>query len=698
MTTSPTPGVPAALMLAISQPLNAFLAEAFTDAAVAKLKISVEVNGKAYEHNMDAAALKLQPALKKFMETCEKMERRGKTMRSARSKGDKPEKVSSSRRLKEDNKGTLPKPELAKANSHSLPKVEIVNSSIGSPNSTMVFGVPLGTLMRRQVNSAPGESIPIFIRDVLKYIHDNGTEAEGIFRLSAAKSQIDALKDSINKGERTSTVVATVTPIVAADLLGAFFRELPSPLIPSEFFEACLQATTLNPQEAIAKRLRDVLFELPEPNKTILKELLQLFSLIQGKSAVNKMGASNIAVAFGPNILYKPESEIDASDLVTYQNNVLRCNTVVRVMIEDYNIVMGGIESPPPATVMLPVPAQAPGTPNSASVQLVTTLSKHQYPIQYLTVAGNHREVWSADASGSIKVWDAEKNMLIREVETRQENIFSLLLDEDRLWIASAQSLQVWHQFSGELLAEVSAEPTYSLLKVGRSIWTGGSGNIHIYDAKSLVYQTTLPQQGLFMALALVDGCVWGGTVEQTIFIFTPQPPYELLAEINDAHGAKISSIIGVADTVWTAADDNLIRVWSPKSWELLQNIEVEAGVCDITSFGNEVWACCFDSVIRIFNAKTYQCVQELAGHHSDVVVSVVPVSVDTKWFAWSCSTDQILNVFSVRNCTLRRPIRPAQTGTGTGRGRGTPINRNSKMLVVKDRKKTADWASAGES
>lgn len=69
-------------------------------------------------------------------------------------------------------------------------------------------------------------------------------EAEGIFRLSAAKSQVDALKDAINRGERPLTVCQSTTPVVVADLLGSFFRELPSPLIPSEFYEPALQATS----------------------------------------------------------------------------------------------------------------------------------------------------------------------------------------------------------------------------------------------------------------------------------------------------------------------------------------------------------------------------------------------------------------------------------------------------------------------
>eukprot|EP01102_Stenamoeba_stenopodia_P014979 TRINITY_DN5056_c0_g3_i3.p1 TRINITY_DN5056_c0_g3~~TRINITY_DN5056_c0_g3_i3.p1 ORF type:complete len:409 (-),score=68.47 TRINITY_DN5056_c0_g3_i3:1128-2354(-) len=404
---------------------------------------------------------------------------------------------------------------------------------------------------------------------------------------------------------------------------------------------------------------------------------------------------------------------MDASDLVGYQTNILRCNTVVRVLIEDYHNILGDksqasipihpLPSPTSRSSVPLMPAQmalgnaiAAGLP--PKVQLVATLSKHEYPIQYITVTPNHREVWSADASGSIKIWDAEKSAYVREIITGQENIFSMLSDEDKLWLASAQSLQVWNASTGALLQELSSEPTYSILKVGRSIWTGGSGVVHIYDASTMTYKQSLPQQGLFMSLAFIDNCVWGGSVEQSILIWNATPPYELVAEVNDAHGAKISSVTLVGDTVWTAADDNLIRVWSPKTWELLQNIEVEAGVCDITSFGSEVWACCYDSVIRIWDARTYQCVQELAGHHTDVVVSVVPVSVDMKWMAWSCSTDHLINVFSVRNCTLKRPFRPAGRGgpvdPGTaGRGRGQPINqRNSKMLVVKDRKKTADW------
>ena len=84
--------------------------------------------------------------------------------------------MSSSRRLKEGKDDDKKKDrKTPKTTAHSLPKVEILNSTIGNPNSTTVFGVPLGTLMRRQMQTAPGETIPLFIRDLLKYILDNGT-------------------------------------------------------------------------------------------------------------------------------------------------------------------------------------------------------------------------------------------------------------------------------------------------------------------------------------------------------------------------------------------------------------------------------------------------------------------------------------------------------------------------------------------
>lgn len=192
---------------------------------------------------------------------------------------------------------------------------------------------------------------------------------------------------------------------------------------------------------------------------------------------------------------------MDAADLQHIQSNILRCNVVVRLLIEECSAILGDKGAAP---LPLPSPSRSLGGASGIAaimaaglhsqqatprIQHIATLSKHQYPIQFITVANNHREVWSADASGAIKIWDSEKNAFLREIETHQENIFSILGDEDKLWLASAQSLQVWNPVTGALISELSSEPAYSLLKVGRNIWSGGSGSVHIYDAKTMAYQ-----------------------------------------------------------------------------------------------------------------------------------------------------------------------------------------------------------------
>jgi len=59
-----TPAVPD---LKIAQTVQAFCAEPFPESTQAKLRVVIEANGKVYEHVLDAAAVKLQPGVKKLM-------------------------------------------------------------------------------------------------------------------------------------------------------------------------------------------------------------------------------------------------------------------------------------------------------------------------------------------------------------------------------------------------------------------------------------------------------------------------------------------------------------------------------------------------------------------------------------------------------------------------------------------------------
>lgn len=69
--------------------------------------------------------------------------------------------------------------------------------------------------------------------------------------------------------------------------------------------------------------------ELPEDNYQILKFIVQLLTEVVDHSAMNKMNSSNLAIVFGPNLLW-PKGQASLSSM-GYLNNF------ARLLIDNYS-------------------------------------------------------------------------------------------------------------------------------------------------------------------------------------------------------------------------------------------------------------------------------------------------------------------------------------------------------------------------
>lgn len=58
--------------------------------------------------------------------------------------------------------------------------------------------------------------------------------------------------------------------------------------------------------------------------------MLQFLSRVADKEPINKMGAANLATVFGPNLLRRPDSEINASAVQDYAI----INSITQTLIE----------------------------------------------------------------------------------------------------------------------------------------------------------------------------------------------------------------------------------------------------------------------------------------------------------------------------------------------------------------------------
>eukprot|EP01102_Stenamoeba_stenopodia_P012883 TRINITY_DN4104_c0_g1_i2.p1 TRINITY_DN4104_c0_g1~~TRINITY_DN4104_c0_g1_i2.p1 ORF type:complete len:763 (+),score=191.26 TRINITY_DN4104_c0_g1_i2:284-2572(+) len=233
---------------------------------------------------------------------------------------------------------------------------------------TGVFGVTLAEVFSRENSFHIG--LPSFLKPIFSYIFNNCLRLEGIFRLSPNKEELKAFKVSINQGNMPD--YGTVNdPHVVSGLLGLWLREMPEPLCTFEYYDRFISLRTITDEKALAAGLKSVVNSLPPSNKTVLQHLMHLLANVAIYAGVNKMTPSNLAIVFGPTILYSK-----VPDPLTFES----VNKITEHMIVYYQEIFGEptssdkyrrttlspapIGSTPPASTASPTqtPPQAPIT------------------------------------------------------------------------------------------------------------------------------------------------------------------------------------------------------------------------------------------------------------------------------------------------------------------------------------------------
>ena len=133
-------------------------------------------------------------------------------------------------------------------------------------------------------------------------------EAEGLFRLSASISKVQALRSQLDKGEVPDLSLYALDPHAVAGTLKGFLRELPDPVCPSELYDCFLAAAAVQLQETRVSCIKKLLALLPPGNAALLKRLCKLLGAVSEKSEMNKMSPKNLAIVFAPTLL-RPKTE-----------------------------------------------------------------------------------------------------------------------------------------------------------------------------------------------------------------------------------------------------------------------------------------------------------------------------------------------------------------------------------------------------
>jgi len=182
-------------------------------------------------------------------------------------------------------------------------------STLSSWQSSQQFGVTLEWIAEHHQTAVP----PIMVRCIEFLSNPDCLEVEGIFRRSVNVTVVRELQSRIDKGDTVDFEHPDVH--TAAVLLKTFLRELSHPLLTYQLHESIVHFTDVSKERRLLYCKDLVIKKLPDQNYVVLKFLIEFLSLVVDRCDMNKMTAANLAVVFGPNLVWANDRTLSLSSI-----------------------------------------------------------------------------------------------------------------------------------------------------------------------------------------------------------------------------------------------------------------------------------------------------------------------------------------------------------------------------------------------
>eukprot|EP01101_Sappina_pedata_P006348 TRINITY_DN3129_c0_g1_i1.p1 TRINITY_DN3129_c0_g1~~TRINITY_DN3129_c0_g1_i1.p1 ORF type:complete len:968 (-),score=294.91 TRINITY_DN3129_c0_g1_i1:9-2912(-) len=246
-----------------------------------------------------------------------------------------------------------------------------------------VFGVSLNDVMKRPHET---ECVPLFlielIRELKQYIN-----IEGLFCQSASPTEMKALKDKIEKGNR-SEIQTVKDGHLLAGVLKSYIAELPDPLLTfklyDDFVQTCLSSQNQSNMSTMDEKIRKLVGGMPVHHKAVLEFIFFFLTKVIKKSNENKLGAAQLGVVFGPLILRPKKEEDEAlAIMAATRAGTVFCQHLLMRFVDVFQSYEKGrmceMLSPRVGSRSMTVPPSALLSVSSSSSQIRTSSSNDSY-------------------------------------------------------------------------------------------------------------------------------------------------------------------------------------------------------------------------------------------------------------------------------------------------------------------------------
>ncbi|XP_046402297.1 ralA-binding protein 1 isoform X2 [Ischnura elegans] len=176
----------------------------------------------------------------------------------------------------------------------------LVEEGVDISELAPVFGVNLSIAIERG-GCHDGVQLPVVVRDCIDYLEEHGLKVEGIHRSLGMRSKVQQLRKLYNQREEVSLSGHEIS--VVTSLLKQFFRELPEPIVSKAVEEAAAAVGGSSASSQSLVELKNLVQQLPLPNRTILAWILTHMEHIVDQEKHNRMGFQNVSLIVGPMLM-----------------------------------------------------------------------------------------------------------------------------------------------------------------------------------------------------------------------------------------------------------------------------------------------------------------------------------------------------------------------------------------------------------
>ncbi|KAI7862382.1 hypothetical protein BDF14DRAFT_1856420 [Spinellus fusiger] len=175
-----------------------------------------------------------------------------------------------------------------------------------APFKPSVFGESLEFIMQLQRQDPQCSlQLPQIVPFLAESVNEmNGKHSEGIFRVSGDADAVTDLRIRIENGHYDTSNITD--PNVPASLIKLWLRELSSPLILPEFYNACIESSE-DSTKAVA-----IINSLPDVNRRIVLYMISFLQEFTHPAITEHtlMNIANLAMVFAPNFLRCPSESL----------------------------------------------------------------------------------------------------------------------------------------------------------------------------------------------------------------------------------------------------------------------------------------------------------------------------------------------------------------------------------------------------